>query len=106
MAYMDNIAPKRENPIQGRVDVVPAPSDNSSQERSQPQSSKFRTVSTAPNPRQNPGNQVKVQSNIKGTGIVGRPAALAEVIKDVRDPAKANPSGGRNKTTARYAKGK
>lgn len=103
MAYMDKPAIKRENPIKDRIyNETSVPVKDSKQELTQNQRTKFRTVSTAPIESQNVGNIVKVQPNNKGTGVAGRPSGFGEAIRDTSDPAKANPSGAGNQTSATY----
>ena len=102
MAFRDNIAPQRKNPIEDKVGVAPALEIKSNQERTIGQASKFRTVSFAPKESQHVGNQVRVQTNNKGTGIVGRPSSIGEVVRDTTRPATENPSGTRNQTTKRF----
>jgi hypothetical protein len=92
MAYMDNIAPKRENPISDRIAPAEALASVSNQERTIGQSSKFREVTLSTT--LNVGNQVRVQGNDKGTGVVGRPSSIGLVGKDFAGSATTDPSGG------------
>lgn len=102
MAFWENIAPKREDPSADRIDAAPALAIKSNQERTQPQTAKFRVVSESPKPGVNVGNQLKTQANNKGTGVVGRPSSLGNKGRDFIKPATANPSGAANDTTVKY----
>lgn len=102
MAFRDNIAPQRVNPTGIPESVAPALASASTQMRSQGQAAKFSTVSTAPNVGVSTGDQLRVQGNTKGTGVVGKPSSLGNKGRDFMKPATANPSGSGNQTTAGF----
>lgn len=90
MAYTDNKAPGRVSPNSDRVSAAPAPASRSNQMKAQGQSSKFRTPSLAP--KAQVGNQVRMAGNSKGTGVAGRPSAVALAGKTSSKGAVENPS--------------
>jgi hypothetical protein len=102
MGYMDNIAPKRENPASDRVGPAASVGSASAQQKSVDQASKFSSPDTGVNSKYNCGDVVKVQSNDKGTGVAGRPSSIGLASRDFTGPADENPSGSRNQTTATF----
>jgi hypothetical protein len=102
MGYMDNIAPKRENPIADRVEVAASVGSASMQQKAVGQSTKFSTPDTGVNSKYNCGDVVRVQSNDKGTGVAGRPSSIGLSGRDFSSPATENPSGSGNQTTASF----
>lgn len=102
MAFMENYAAKRDNPIAKESVIAPVPNtDSSPQTDTIAQSSKFRTVSVAVD-KYNSGNHVRLQANTKGTGTVGKPTAVALESDASVDAATSNPDGSPNHTTPTF----